>query len=168
MKKIFFLVLAVSVYFASHAQAGPDTSAEYYKTQRLPDFKIMQPDSTWFSNKGLPKNKPVVVIYFSPECGHCQLAAQEIKTNIDKLNKAFFVWVSYYSVPEIKTFTEKYDLKQYKNFRFGRDPNYFIPTFYKVKFTPFMAVYDKKGKLVQAFEQGTDPETLAKLIHDNS
>ena len=144
---------------------GPDSTAEYFKTKTIPDFKIMQADSSWFTNKELPKNKPVVIIYFSPECSHCQLTAKEMSASIDKLKGAYFVWVSYYSVPEIKTFIRNYDLAKYKNFRFGRDPQYYIPNYYKVKFTPFMAVYDKNGQLVQAFEQGTDPDTLSKLIN---
>jgi thiol-disulfide isomerase/thioredoxin len=127
----------------------------------------MRPDSTWLTNANLPKNKPVVLIYFSPECGHCQLAAQEISNSYDQLKEATFLWVSYYSVPEIGTFVKKYKLEQYKNFLFGRDPRYFLPSFFKVRFTPFMAVYDNNGQFVQAFEQGANPETLATLIHQN-
>ena len=184
MKKFSLFFLTVVVTIAACAQdtgkAGAlsntqpqnndpafDTVPPYKKNPGIPPFKIMQPDSTWFTNAELPKNKPVVIIYFSPECGHCQLAAQEISNSIDKLKDAFFVWVSYYSVPEIKTFTINYKLTQYGNFRFGRDPKYFLPTYYRVRFTPFMAVYDNNGQFVQAFDQGASPETLATLIHDN-
>jgi len=81
------------------------------------------------------------------------LLAQEIQNDFDKVKDAFFVWVSYYPVPEIKDFAIKYKLAEYSNFKFGRDPKYAIPSFYKVKFTPFMAIYNKSGKLVQTFEQ---------------
>ena len=184
MKKlILFFFTAVGTFAANAQDSGSgaaktttqslntnkyyDTLLPYRKNPNIPPFKLMRPDSTWFTNADLPKKKPVVIIYFSPECGHCQLAAQEISNSIDKLKDATFIWVSYYSVPEIKTFTEKYKLTQYTNFRFGRDPQYFLPTFFRVKFTPFMAVYDNNGQFVQAFEQGAAPETLATLIHDN-
>lgn len=164
MKKLLFIALAVVSSFVTRAQ-NIDTSPGYLKNKNIPAFKILQPDSTWFTNENIPKNRPVVIIYFSPECGHCQLAAQEISAHMSELKDAFFVWVSFYSVPEIKTFTENYKLTQYANFRFGRDPQYFIPNFYKVKFTPFMAVYGKDGKLVQAYEQGAEPDVLEKAIH---
>jgi thioredoxin-related protein len=166
MKKAIFLFIAGLISFAAYSQPADTTS--YLSNKNIPPINIIQADSTWFTNTNIPKNKPVVIIYFSPECGHCQLAAQEIYTNSEKLKEAFFIWVTYYSVPEIKTFQENYKLAQLSNFRLGRDPKYAIPTFYKVRFTPFMAVYDKNGHLVQAFEQGTDPETLAKLIHEKS
>src|SRR5437868_3258388 len=121
MKKIALLLFAASFYIAAQAQV-PDSTAEYFKTKTIPAFKIMQADSTWFTDKKIPKNMPVVMIYFSPECGHCQLAAKEIAADMDKLKHAFFVWVTYYSVPEVKTFIKSYDLAKYKNFRFGRDP----------------------------------------------
>ncbi len=166
MKKVIFLAFAALVSIAAYSQPADTTS--YLSNNKIPPINIMQPDSSWFTNKGIPKHKPVVIVYFSPECGHCQLAAQNIYANMDKLKSAFFIWISYFSVPEIKDFKKNYKIGQLKNFRFGRDPKYAIPSFYKVRFTPFMAVYDKKGNLVQAFEQGAEPDVLAKLIKDNS
>ncbi len=165
MKKIVFISLLAAIAFTGYSQTKPDDSIPLYKKSTIPPFKIMQADSTWLTNAEIPKKKPVVIIYFSPECGHCQLAAQEMATNIDKLKSATFIWVSYFSVPEIKKFIENYKLQGFTNFYFGRDPQYFIPNYYKVRFTPFIAVYDKKGKFVQSFEQGTDPDTLANLIN---
>lgn len=162
MKKVVTLAIAALIATAGFAQASDTTS--FLSNKNIPNVKLIQGDSTWFTNANIPKDKPVVVIYFSPECGHCQLSAQEINNDIDKVKDAFFIWVSYYPVPEIKEFADKYKLAQYDNFKFGRDPKYAIPTFYRVKFTPFMAVYNKEGKLMQTFDQGTTPEVLHGLI----
>jgi len=182
MKKLLFIAFTAIIALQAAAQDGAgrnantqpknvnpvfDTVPPYKKNPNIPPFRLLQPDSTWFTNANLPKKKPVVIIYFSPECGHCQLAAQEITNSIDKLKDATFIWVSYYSVPEIEKFTVNYKLAQYNNFRFGRDPQYFLPTYFRVKFTPFMAVYDNNWQFVQSFEQGATPEVLATLIHDN-
>ncbi len=177
MKKVIVIVFSALVALQAAAQPGSagtkntnpvvDTVPPYKKNPSLPPFKLLQADSTWFTNMELAKKKPVVIIYFSPECGHCQLAAQEMTNSIDKLKDATFLWVSYYSVPDIAKFVENYHLAQYPNFKFGRDPQYFLPTYFRVKFTPFMAVYDNNGQFVQSFEQGASPEVLATLIHDN-
>jgi len=167
MKKAFLFVIAIFISAAAFAQPGTDT-VSYLSNHNIPKISLIQGDSSIFTNSGIPKNKPVVIIYFSPECGHCQLTAQEINNDIDNLKDAFFIWVSYFPVPEIKDFAIKYKLADYPNFKFGRDPRYAIPSFYKVKFTPFMAVYGKNGKLVQTFDQGTTPEVLGKLIKENS
>ncbi|HWB25290.1 MAG TPA: hypothetical protein VG738_07410 [Chitinophagaceae bacterium] len=162
MKKLVLFVFTAFIAASGFSQT-PDTTT-YLSDKNIPPINIMQADSTWFTNANIPKNKPVVIIYFSPECGHCQLTAQELYSHIDELKDGFFIWVTYYSVPEIQTFEEKYKLGKLKNFRFGRDPRYAIPSFYKVKFTPFMAVYNTNGQLVETFEQGTTPEILAGLI----
>ena len=166
MKKVILFAFALTLSIAAFSQATDTTT--YLSNKKIPTISLIQGDSSWLTNKDIPKGKPVVIIYFSPECGHCQLTAQEIQNDFDKVKDAFFVWVSYYPVPEIKDFAIKYKLAEYSNFKFGRDPKYAIPSFYKVKFTPFMAIYNKSGKLVQTFEQGTDPETLSKIIKENS
>ena len=162
MKKLVTLAIAALIATAGFAQASDTTS--YLSNKNIPTVNLILGDSTLLTNASIPKGKPVVIIYFSPECGHCQLSAQEINNDIDKVKDAFFIWVSYYPVPEIKEFADKYKLAKYDNFKFGRDPKYAIPAFYRVKFTPFMAVYNKEGKLMQTFDQGTTPEVLHGLI----
>ena len=83
---------------------------------------------------------------------------------MDKLKNVELVWVSFHTPEQIGAFADSYKLSQYKNVVLGRDPNYYIPTFYKVQFTPFMAVYDKHGKFVNSYAQGTDVRTIAKVL----
>ena len=164
MKKLFIIILVLLVG-AAHAQsADNDTIPPYKKTTKIPEFAILKSDSTWFTNKQLPDNKPLVIIYFSPDCGHCQMTAQEFVKDMDKLKNVELVWVSYHSPQQIEEFAEAYKLKQFSNVVLGRDPNYKIPVFYKIQFTPFMAVYDKKGNFLNAYPQGTSPDAIAKLI----
>lgn len=165
MKKILFaIVLFLVCGSAINAQMLNDTLPPYKKVNTLPAFKILQADSTWLTNKDLPKNEPVVLIYFSPECGHCQLTAKEIVKNMNRLKDVLFLMISYHAPLEIKKFAQEYKLDHYSNVRLGRDPAYAIPSFYRVKFTPFMAAYNKEGKFMKAWEQGTDAETLVKLF----
>ena len=167
MKTASTVIFFLSFLIAGHAQ-GYDTTAPYKKDPTIPAFSILQSDSTWFNKTALPKNEPVVIIYFSPDCGHCQLTAHEFVEKMDKFKDVFFVWISYLSVDKIKTFADEYKLSQYANVRLGRDPKYYVPSFYKVRFTPFIAVYNKNGKFMQAYEGGTDPATILKLLNAKS
>ena len=165
MKHFFALLLLCCFNSIVHAQ-DYDTIPPYQKDSLIPAFSILQTDSTWFNKEALPHNEPVVIIYFNPECGHCQLTAHEFDKKKNKLKDVFFVWVTYdTSFNEIKSFARDYDLLNAKNIRVGRDPKYYVPSFFRVKFTPFMAVYGKNGKLIQAYETGTDPETIIKLLN---
>lgn len=156
---VFFCALCKTV----HAQEYNNT-APYQKDSTIPAFNLLLTDSTWFSKDLLPGQKPVIIIYFSPECGHCQLTAHAFEEKKDELKDIFFVWVSYLPVDTVKKFAEDYKMLDEENVRIGRDPNYFIPSYFRVKFTPFMAVYNKEGKLLKTYESGTDPDTLVKLL----
>ena len=65
---------------------------------------------------------------------------------------------------EIKTFARNFDLLYHKNIRIGRDPNYIIPAYFRVKYTPFIALYNSKGKIIQTFEYGTEPQTVIDIL----
>jgi thiol-disulfide isomerase/thioredoxin len=165
MKHFFGLFLLL--FFASviHAQAY-DTIPPYQKDSIIPAFSILQTDSTWFNKEALPHDKPVVIVYFNPECGHCQLTAHEFEQKKNKLKDVFFVWVTYdTSFNEIISFAKEYKLLKANNIIVGRDPKYYVPSFFRVKFTPFMAVYDKNGRLLQTYDAGTDPDTIIKLLN---
>lgn len=165
MKKMLLALFLLAGFTRLEAQQQDyDTVPPYKKNPHIPQFQLLQPDSTWFSSNAIPKNRPVVIMYFNPDCGHCQLEAKNIATHMDELKKAYFVLVSYHSPGAIDTFVHEYKLDQFTNIRYGRDTKYYIPSYFRVKFTPFLAVYNKKGLLQKTFETGAEPDELVSLL----
>jgi thiol-disulfide isomerase/thioredoxin len=166
MKKLLILLIIAVKINSIHAQDF-DTIPPYQKDSlHIPQFTVLKTDSTYANQSVIPKDKPVVIIYFSPECGHCQITADDFSKRMKDLKDIYFVWVSYYPLPEIKEFNEKFNLQQFNNITIGRDPNYTIPSYYRVKFTPFMAVYNKEHHLIKTYGQGADVDTLIKLLKE--
>lgn len=164
MKKILLLLFIAAAFTCVHAQ-DYDTIPPYQKDSlHIPGFTVLKLDSTFTNQKVIPADKPVVIIYFSPECGHCQITADEFSKKMVDMRNIYFVWVSYYPLPEIKDFAQKFNLQQFNNITIGRDPNYTIPSYFRVKFTPFMAVYNKEHHLIKTFDKGTDADTLIDLL----
>lgn len=163
MKNILFVVFFFCT-LSAFSQNEFDTIPPYQKDSTLPHFMLLQTDSTWFLENELPKDKPIVIIYFSPTCGHCQITANEFKQKSKDLKNIFFVWASYSPMDEIKIFATNFDLLNQQNIRIGRDPNYIIPAYFRVKYTPFIALYNTRGKIIQTFEYGTDPQTVIDIL----
>jgi cytochrome oxidase Cu insertion factor (SCO1/SenC/PrrC family) len=164
MKKIFFLLFLFS-YTITNAQQAKDSSLPVYlKNPAIPSFSILTTDSATFTKNDLPKNKTVVLIYFSPDCSHCQYEAKQIVQYMDSLRDVMFVWVSYHPLNEIKDFFTKYGLDKFKNVKIGRDTKYFIPTYYKVENTPFIAIYNRQGVFSKEFREGAKAEELIRAI----
>lgn len=166
MKKYVLLVVFLMVALISQAQ-DDDNTPPYKKNPAIPVFKILQPDSTWFTEMHLPKDRPVVIMYFSPECGHCQVEAEDLVKHVDDLKEAFLLLVSYHTPKEIADFAKKYKLHKFPHMAMGRDTEYNLPSFFRVQQTPFVAVYSRAGKLVKTFEAGAGSAELAKLIQEN-
>jgi peroxiredoxin len=164
MKKIFFLLFFFSYTLANGQQAKDSSMPVYLKDPSIPSFSILKTDSTSFTKSDLPKNKSVILIYFSPDCSHCQYEAKQIVQYMDSLRNAFFVWVSYHPMNEIKEFNIKYGLDKFKNILVGRDTKYFIPAYYKVENTPFIAVYNRQGIFTKEFREGAKAEELIRAI----
>jgi peroxiredoxin len=162
MKKLVF-ILSLFVSFSAMSQ-DYDTVPAYKKNPTIPAFKVIMPDSTWFTNTDLPKGKPVIITYFNPECGHCQLEAKEIADHKDKFKDAFMLFVSFQQLPDIKAFAEQFHLDTLSNFRFARDPVYFLPAFFRVEFTPYNALYGKDGKLYKTYPMGMNVKEVTDWL----
>jgi len=153
-----FLLTGVAI------RAQSDTLLPYQQVPIIPAFNLQITDSTTFAKKDLPRKTPVVIIYFNPECGHCQAEAKELSANMDKFKKVFFVFAASQPLDLITEFAEMYGLNTYRNIRMGQDQKYFLSIFYKIRTTPFSALYDKKGKLVTVFREGMSVEALQKAL----
>ncbi|MBC7722973.1 MAG: redoxin domain-containing protein [Pedobacter sp.] len=170
MKNLFIaLFLIITIPGIGYNQTNYDTLPPYLKTKAMPIFKLLdcnstKDDSVWISNKSLPTNRPIVFVYFSPECSHCEYETEEIKKHMDSLSNAFFIFVSYHPLEKIKEFYDKYGLAKYPNIRVGRDPKYFIPSFFRVEFTPFVGVYNRNQSFVKAYKSGADMNELIELV----
>lgn len=166
MKKAVLFTGFIMACLLCRAQSRNDTTAPYTKVPYIPPFSILLTDSTWYGKKDLPKDKPIVIMYFSPDCSHCQWETKELVDSMQYFENTFFVLAAYKNMGEIKEFSEKYKLQDFSNIKVGRDTAYFLPHFYHVKFTPFIAVYDENGNFLKAFPQGAKIEDLKALLYN--
>lgn len=165
MKKILLFLLIALKINSVNAQ-DYDTIPPYQKdSSHLPAFTVLQTDSTFTNDKKIPADKPVVIIYFSPTCGHCQITAQEFGEKMREMKDIYFVWVTYnHPLAEIDEFAKKFNLRQFTNTMIGRLTDYSLPSYYRIKYTPYMAAYNKEHHLLQTWAQGTEADTLIALL----
>jgi len=165
---MLFLV-SVSICCFSFAQtstatAAHDTLAPYQKSPYIPSFRIQQPDSSWFAKTNLQPKKPTLILYFSPDCGHCQIETEELLSKIKEFANLQIIMITSRPFEDMANFADHYKIKRFPSIKIGSDPARLITRFYDVKFTPFSALYDKKGMLEKVYESGIDMEELAGLV----
>lgn len=151
MKKLLAVLIVLLSLNALQAQTY-DSVPPYLRSKEIPSFNILQTDSSWLRVKDLPKNQPTAIIYFNPDCGHCQVTAEQISKSMTDFQTVTFLWVTYLSpMAELEQFKKQFNLDKYPNVHFGKDPQYYIPSYFRVEQTPFVALYDAKQKLVKAW-----------------
>jgi thiol-disulfide isomerase/thioredoxin len=169
MRSIFILFITFFISSCINAQtnagaAGLDTLAAYQKNPTIPPFSIQMPDSSWFSKVNLQDKKPTLILYFSPDCGHCQLETEEVISKMKDLSNLQIVMVTSRPFQDMVTFADRYKINRFPSIKIGTDPSRMITQFYAVKFTPFSALYDKKGQLVKVYEKGINMPELINLV----
>lgn len=162
MKYIYIFLFALALSFTATAQT--DTLPAYLQVPYIPPFKILLADSSWYSKVNLPAKKPVLILYFSPDCGHCQLETEELISRMKELKNLHVVMVTSRPYADMAFFANHYKLRRFPSIKIGADPQRLVTNFYNVKFTPFSALYDKKGKLVKVYEDGINWKELVSLI----
>lgn len=163
MKKLLLLSLIFIMGKTLLAQA--DTSLLYIKFPTVPPFSIIKvPDSTKFTKADLKRKKPVIIMGFSPDCEHCQHETKELIAHIDRFKNIQIVMISPLDYKYLQKFYDEYHLSQYPNITIGKDPSWFIGTFYGIRNFPAIYLYNKKGKFVRAFDGSVPVEKIADAL----
>ena len=146
---IITLFLAVLIFLISY-----DKDTESLIKGDLPEVEILLPDSTTRYRVSETKGKrPVVLLFFSTTCDHCQSFAREMLKNQEKLKEFDLFMASTESLSLIKKFRNEYSLFELKNLVIGKDVfSAGIRTFHFESY-PFSSIYNKQHKFIRSFER---------------
>ena len=121
-------------------------SSEIALSQPIPEFNMQLTNGKLFSTKDLSRGKPVIIIYFAPDCEHCQKLMNALFKKIRDFKKAEIVMVTFKPLNEVVEFEKSYQTIKYSNIKVGIEmPVFFFRFYYGVENTPFTALYDKNG-----------------------
>lgn len=160
MKRILFLLTLVIAAACTQAQNKSNS-----KIDKIPSYKILTADSTYRTQANLKKGQPVMIIYFSPDCGHCQQLMYDMKGQMKDFSNIQIVMITDAMYKLVKGFHRDFGLSAYKNLTVGTEENsYAIINYYNVKMTPYIAIYNHSGKLVKAYDKVPKMKELAATV----
>ncbi len=163
MKKTVFTLIISCLALGVFAQI--DSSQQYFKSPYIPAFNIRKvPDSSSFTHTMLQKNKPTILIFFDPDCDHCQEATKNFTAKIDKFKDVQILMVTIYEFSRIKKFHKDYKIGNFPNITLTRDAVFDLPKFYQVSSIPDVYVYDKNGKLMKHYKKDIPVDEIAALF----
>ena len=133
---------------------------------KLPPFRMMQTTGNVFKAEDLPMGKPIVIIYFSPECDHCDRLMKELVKQKEEFKKASVAMITYLPVEKVLAFEKTYFLKNYSNIYTGTEGNsFFLKNYYQLTEMPFAALYSKEGNLVKSYSKEINLKDLSARLN---
>ena len=138
LKFSILVFLSVFIFSGIYAQSG-----------KVPPFRVIQANGKIFKAEYLPVGKPIVIIYFSPDCEDCQRLTKELLTRINDFKGVSFAMVTYQPVENVSKYVTKNSLGKYDNIYVGTEgSSLFVKNYYNIVKFPFVALYNKNGDLI--------------------
>src|SRR5258705_13772054 len=125
---LFFVSVGLVIFSCSKVSA---------QQGKLPPFRIMQSNGKVFKAEELPFEKPILIIYFSPECDHCQAFMKEFFKRAADFKKASVVMITFLPVEEVTKFVADNKVSKYPYIYVGtEEKTFFIKNYYKIMDMP--------------------------------
>jgi thiol-disulfide isomerase/thioredoxin len=151
ISRIWVVALLFTGLSSVHAQI--DTISPYLKSGRIPAFSIPTiPDSNYFAHTDLKPGLPFIVMIFSPECSHCKEIARSLAGRMELLEGFQILMVSSMPMDRIRFFAQETGISNYQNVILGKDQDYSVGKFYRIRTLPSLYLYNEKGQFVRKFE----------------
>jgi thioredoxin-related protein len=162
MNKLIAFFALLSIAASSCAQDKTASKA----ANGIPPYHILTTDSVYVTPANLPKDKSVLIVYFSPDCSHCQHMMYEMKPKMAAFKNTEVIMVTFVQqIKAIQVFARDFDLAKYPNFIVGTEGyTYVVQKYFDVHMTPYIALYDKHHKLVKEWEKAPSVDSLVTAV----
>lgn len=118
----------------------------------VPAFTLWQTNGKKINPSVLPPGKPVVLIYFAPDCGHCTTLINGVFQEMKAFKNTTVLLATFKPLEELQKFEKDYKTTSYPNIITGTEGStFFLRYHYKMQKTPFVALFNKAGKLVRSY-----------------
>jgi len=129
---------------------------------KLPNFEITNLDGKSFAIAQLPKNKPTVILFFHPDCEHCQAEATELQKHTDKFSEANFLMITWDDLSTIRAFMDKYQLHAPIT-AYQISNNTLAQTYGTIRL-PTVYIYNTDQELIQQFNGEAKAEAILSYL----
>jgi hypothetical protein len=129
----------------------------------MPPFQFYNLDGSL--NKQAPKaGISTCIIYFDPECDHCEFETAEITKHINAFPHTEFIMVSSGTSGKIADFITKFKLREYPQITVLQDKANKFNAWFGLSEVPSIYIYDENGWLKRKFVGETRFEAIVKSL----
>lgn len=134
------------------------------RVQTLPAFQFMGLDSVTFGSAQLSVGQPAVIIYFNPDCEHCQYEARAICDSLHRFAAVNVLLVSDEPLERLRQFAKEYDLANLPNIHILYDRDGRFKDLFGTSMVPSIFIYNRQRQLVKHFKGETKIDAILKYL----
>ena len=170
MKKIVFrfvaYVLLFMLGFLSYNVVYEITEKQQAAEMRqsLPAFSFQGLAGQAFELGDLAAGRPTLVIYFHPDCDHCQYEARAVRDSLHRFAEANVLLVSNEPIERLREFGEAYDLLGTPNVHILHDANGDFKRLFGTSSVPSIFIYNRNRELVKHYKGETKVEAILTYL----
>ena len=156
MKKLTFIIVIIFAIACHHGR----------KESHLPFFNLLLPDSTTrFNTAMIPEGKTTILLYFSPDCEHCQHETEGILHAMDSLKEIRFYFITTDSLNRMTVFYNFYQLYRYPNITVGQDYTSSFRRRFNSPAQHYLVIYDQHKRQKGVFEGATSVSQIIEFVN---
>jgi len=128
----------------------------------LPDMPLVRSDGTQFTTRSL--SGKVMLVFFLPDCDHCQREARQISNNLNYFKDYALYFISTAPLTEQERFGREYNLAGQPNVSFAQASPEELYKHFGLFPTPTVYLYQEGGRLVKIFRDETPVEQIIAAL----
>jgi peroxiredoxin len=90
MKRNFVFILLFTCFLSANLFISTPA-----KAQTIPEFKVKLTNGTSVSSKNAARQKPLLIIYFAPDCDHCRKLMDQLFPQINAFKNTEILMVTF-------------------------------------------------------------------------
>jgi hypothetical protein len=134
------------------------------KSDTIPAFHLQLIDSSFYISNQYSQQPFLAIIYFSPDCGHCIDLTEELIGKADSLSNTLILLTAYKTLDDLRAFSQLFQLNRFPFIRVGQDISYAIVPYYRIAYTPLVALYGPDRRLTQIWRYPEQPFRLQEFL----
>ena len=170
MKKLIAILFLIAILCTS-AYLGNSILKNFERkkqvetdTKSLPIINFENLEGSKFYTQDLDLNKPSLILYFNPDCEHCQYEARAIRDSLPRFAEVNVLLISDEPIARLQAFAKEYDLAAQPNIHILYDGERNFKALFGTSLVPSIFIYNRQQQLVKQFKGETKMEAILKYL----
>ena len=129
----------------------------------MPDFTFSDTENNTFTNRDIPDESPLMLIYFRTDCDECRHMAQVLQEKAEDYPVTIWM-VSPNDAETLSTFAYMTGLLDKKNLQVLQDSRDMMHKWFSFTALPYIVLFDKNRDRLQVYTSLPDVETVKKRL----